>query len=165
MVASPGASWASAGVTVTASVRLAVDTGSVIDPVANAGRSGAPSTGVPSGLRRGAEPATSIDTLMFGTSSSPIAIGTIADPSTTANVALDLIGPRSVTTSPVPVANGTWTRSWAVEPGWCSSASGTRTRSSRSTVRRGIASAPLTHRVVSLVLTRPASSVTLAVMR
>ena len=165
VVSAPGVSWASAGVAVTSSTRLAVDTGSVTVPVANAGRSGAPSTIAPSAAVRGVEPATSIDTLMFGTSSSPTATGTIAEPSTSSNVAVDVTGPRSVTISPVPAANGACTSSCAVWPGRYSSASGTRVRTSWSTVRLGIASAPLTQRVVSLRLTRPASSVTVAVIR
>ena len=67
---------------------------------------------------------------MFGTSSSPTSTGTIAEPSTTSNVAVDVTGPRSVTISPVPVANGACTSSCAVWPGRYSSASGTMVSSS-----------------------------------
>ena len=160
-VAPPGSKVAARGTAVTSNVRVAVDTGRVIEPVANAGRLGAPAIGVPSSAVRAVRPTTSIVTSRPGTAASVIGMSNTADPSVAVKRLVSTMPARVITARPSP-ANGACTRSDAEVPTSYSARSGTIVRDSCSTLRLGTASLPLTQTVSSVRFRPPSSSVTTA---
>ncbi len=164
VVDDPGVSVSDRGTASTVRVRVAVDTGSVIDPVAYAGRGAASGNGLPSSAVRGALPTTSIVTSRLGTHASRIGIGTTAEPPVTSKPIVSTIAPRLRTAVPWP-SNGAPTSSSAVSPTGYVSRSGTIVNASAVRVRAGAAPAPATHTVSSLRLVAWASSVTVALIR
>ena len=95
-------------------------------------------------------------------SASSIGTCTIAEPSGASNVSLDSMPPRVTVSRPEAGANGALTRSSAVSPGAYVSASGMIVTCSCSTLRSGRTPPPLTQRVNTVRLLRPASSWTTA---